>query len=238
MAVRRGLADINVRDKDGRTASDHAMNQDIKERLKTGVDSEARSKTRDTPIETDEEIILMQEMVDEFIKASPEPTAALTATATPTRERKALLETNKRASTLEGFQVEIAKGKNDSDKFREALQQAKRGDANAQFLLGTMYVKGEGHPKDYNESSQWYRMAAEQGFSLAQYSLGTLYKLGLGVLQDYVEAHKWFNLAAVQGTENALKDRDSLTEIMTPSQIQEAQRLAKEFKPKKGKSRK
>ena len=118
------------------------------------------------------------------------------------------------------------------------MQQAKQGDAKAQFLLGTMYVKGEGAPKDYNESSQWYRMAAEQGFAPAQYSLGTLYKLGLGVLQDYVEAHKWFNLAAVQGTENALKDRDSLTEIMTPSQIQEAQRLAKEFKPKKEKPRK
>ena len=55
--------------------------------------------------------------------------------------------------------------------------------------------------------------------------------------QDYVEAHKWLNLAAAlsQGdNQKAMADtRDGLAKQMTPQQIAEAQRLAREWKPKK-----
>ena len=57
-----------------------------------------------------------------------------------------------------------------------------------------------------------------------------------GVPQDYVWAHKWVNLAASRGTgeerENFVKARHSIAEKMTPEQIAEAQRLAREWKPK------
>ena len=36
-------------------------------------------------------------------------------------------------------------------------------------------------------------------------------------------------LAAAQGNENAIKNRDIITVMMTPSQIEEAQRLAREW---------
>jgi hypothetical protein len=36
-------------------------------------------------------------------------------------------------------------------------------------------------------------------------------------------------LAAAQGNENAIKNRDIITGMMTPSQIEEAQRLAREW---------
>ena len=60
-----------------------------------------------------------------------------------------------------------------------------------------------------------------------------MYKQGLGVLQDYPLAHMWFNLAASQGWTNARISRDQLAEKMTPAQIAEAQRLAREWVPKK-----
>jgi hypothetical protein len=41
----------------------------------------------------------------------------------------------------------------------------------------------------------------------------------------------WFNLAAAQGFEGAAKVRDMMPARMTPDQIGEAQRMAREWKP-------
>jgi hypothetical protein len=43
----------------------------------------------------------------------------------------------------------------------------------------------------------------------------------------------WYNLAAAQGDKDAAKARDELTAKMTPAQIAEAQRLARQWKPTK-----
>ena len=59
-----------------------------------------------------------------------------------------------------------------------------------------------------------------------------MYYDGRGVPQDYVEAHKWYNLAAAGGIELARGDRDIVAEKMTPAQISEAQKLAREWQPK------
>ena len=82
---------------------------------------------------------------------------------------------------------------------------------------------------------KWYREAAEQGFLKAQFALGSMYDRGRGVPQDYIEAHKWFNLAATQRSEvqeKARENRDLLEKRMTSAQIAEAQKLAREWKPK------
>ena len=47
--------------------------------------------------------------------------------------------------------------------FRETLQAAERGDAQAQFNLGVMYDKGRGVSQDDAEAFKWYRQAAERG---------------------------------------------------------------------------
>jgi len=43
----------------------------------------------------------------------------------------------------------------------------------------------------------------------------------------------WFNLAAAQGVKQAAEARDRLAPKMSSAQIEEAQRLAREWKPKK-----
>jgi TPR repeat protein len=80
----------------------------------------------------------------------------------------------------------------------------------------------------------WYRKAAEQGNAKAQNNLGIIYATGKGVPQDYVIAHMWFNLAAVSGdkSDNAAENRDKAAAKMTPAQVAEAQKLAREWKPK------
>jgi TPR repeat protein len=55
------------------------------------------------------------------------------------------------------------------------------------------------------------------------------YLNGWGVPKDYVLAYMWWNLAAAQGHENAVKVRDLVAGVMTPADISEAQRLAREW---------
>jgi hypothetical protein len=110
---------------------------------------------------------------------------------------------------------------------------AKQGLAVAQYSLAVMYYTGLGVPQDYTEAIRWYRKAAKQGDAMAQHSLGVMYYTGLGVPQDHVEAHKWFNLATAAGDAGAAKYRDLTSKLMTAAQIAEAQRLAREWRPKK-----
>ncbi len=109
---------------------------------------------------------------------------------------------------------------------------AEQGYASAQYNLGVMYDNGLGVPQDYREAAKWYRFAAEQGKVKAQSNLASMYHFGQGVLKDDVLAHKWADLAASQGGENAVKIRDVVATSMTPQQLAEAQRLAREWKPK------
>jgi TPR repeat protein len=108
---------------------------------------------------------------------------------------------------------------------------AEQGNAEAQFTLARQYAHGEGVPQDYKEAVKWYRLAAEQGDADAQVNLGILYVIGHGVPQDYVQAHTWFNLAAATGDADGAKARDKVAREMTPEQIADAQRRAREWKP-------
>jgi len=115
--------------------------------------------------------------------------------------------------------------------FRKAAEQ---GDTTAQFNLGVMYATGTGVLQDDAQAAAWFRKAAEQGGAKAQNSLGMMYATGKGVPQDYVHAHMWVNLAASKGVPGAAKTRDAIASFMTPAQLAEAQRLAREWKPRTG----
>ena len=113
---------------------------------------------------------------------------------------------------------------------------AEQGMVKAQYSLGLMYDLGQGVvPQNYQLqlAVKWFRRAAEQGFAKAQRLLGHKYRQGQGVPQDSVLAYKWYNLAAAQGSKLPRENKDELAKQMNSSQIQEAQRLAREFKPKK-----
>jgi uncharacterized protein len=110
---------------------------------------------------------------------------------------------------------------------------ADRGYEAAQYALGWMYVNGLGVPQDYVEAAKWYRLAADQGLAVAQYTVGLMYSNGQGLPRDYVRAHMWLNLSAKKETENAERDRDLVAQRMSPEQIAEAEKLAREWKPTK-----
>jgi TPR repeat protein len=85
--------------------------------------------------------------------------------------------------------------------------------------------------RDYATALRFIRPLAEQGDASAQYNLGVLYDNGLGVPQDKVRAYMWFTLSAAQGRDGAAAFRDLIARRMTPAQIEEAQKLTREWKP-------
>ncbi len=109
---------------------------------------------------------------------------------------------------------------------------AAQGDANAQYKLGVLYENGFGGAQDIDQARQWWEKAAAQGDARAQYSLGFLYHSGYYVPQDFVQAHMWYSLAAANGHKDAAMLRGVLPNQMTHAQIVEAQKLAREWKPK------
>jgi len=123
---------------------------------------------------------------------------------------------------------------------RLARPLAAEGDARAQSVLGLLYYRGLGGvPQDRAEAVKWFRRAADQGDGQAQYNLGLSYARGEAGEPDNVSAHMWLNLAAasfpvsdISNRSAARKDRDLLAEKMTSDQIAEAQKLAREWKPK------
>jgi TPR repeat protein len=106
---------------------------------------------------------------------------------------------------------------------------AEQGDAKAQFNLAQMYSNGQGVVQDHRLAVRWWRRAAEQGDPDAQMNVGVSYGFGQGVAQDYVQAHMWCDLAAAQGYERAAEYLEHVSAKMSPSEITEARRLAREW---------
>jgi len=81
----------------------------------------------------------------------------------------------------------------------------------------------------YPTALKWHHLAAQQANPYAQASLGRLYEEGRGVPQDFALAHMWFNLSAANGFNFAQTERDNLALKMPPTQIAEAQAIAREY---------
>lgn len=81
----------------------------------------------------------------------------------------------------------------------EFTQVAEQGDANAQYNVALMYLKGEGTGADLQQALYWFRAAAVAGQVDAQSFLGALYADGQGVPQDDRLAAYWLSTAARGG---------------------------------------
>ena len=106
---------------------------------------------------------------------------------------------------------------------------AEQGNAGAQFQLGYMYAKGNGVLKNSTEAAKWYRKSAEQGDAGAQVFLSGCYYVGEGVPKDIVSAHAWANNASANGDERGKIIIGMMESMLTPEQIAEATKLAREI---------
>lgn len=72
-------------------------------------------------------------------------------------------------------------------------------------------------------------LGAPGGSGDALLNLGLMYSTGRDVEVDLVTAHKWFNLAAMRGSVSARDYRAELAREMSPAEVAEAQRQAREW---------
>lgn len=122
--------------------------------------------------------------------------------------------------------------KDEAEAVRWWRQAATRGDVKSQFNLGACYLKGLGVAKDAAAAVKWSRQAAEANYADAQANLALCYVEGNGVAKDEVEGYKWALLAAAQGHQNAKNLGALLAERLSPKQILDGQKRARDFKPR------
>lgn len=102
------------------------------------------------------------------------------------------------ASLKEGRQYYVAK---EYDKALEEIEPlAEDGEAQAQYMLGVMYLKGQGVYPDQPAAAEWFRKAADQGHAISQINLAILYARGEGLERSLDEAYFWSRLARKQLT--------------------------------------
>ena len=83
----------------------------------------------------------------------------------------------------------------------ELRKLAGKGDADAQYQLGSMYLSGKyvGVNQNYKLALDWLNKAAAQNHAGAQCEIGLIYLEGKGVKQNNKEAVKWLKKSAEQG---------------------------------------
>jgi TPR repeat protein len=116
---------------------------------------------------------------------------------------------------------------------------ASQGHVYAQSVAGFLYFNGVNDKRDFARAAAWMKKAAFAGVGDAQFGLGTLYAQDAGVTADPVEALMWFNVAATKlppGLERRtlLRYRASVAAKLSADQIDEAVRLAAEWRALEG----
>ena len=80
---------------------------------------------------------------------------------------------------------------------------ADHGNGEAQALLASMYLRGQGVPRDIGQARNWYEAAAAQENPEGQLQLGAMYVTGAGGAKDTAQGLKLLKLAAEQGKADA-----------------------------------
>lgn len=155
--------------------------------------------------------------------------------ATAFREWQPLAEQgNALAQYNLGLLYDIGQGApKDYDQARQWYEKAAaQGQADAQVNLGILYDYGRSIQQDFKKAVYWYRLSAKQDNALAQRRLGFMYERGDGVEKNYVQAYMWYILGTTGGADRGSARKDALAKQMTTEQIAEAEKLAKEWRPK------
>jgi localization factor PodJL len=85
------------------------------------------------------------------------------------------------------------------DAVKFLTQAAEKGQAVAQYRLGTLYERGQGVPTDAAKAAHFYELAANQGNRKAMHNLAVSFAGGTARGKNMAEAARWFAKAAALG---------------------------------------
>jgi len=118
------------------------------------------------------------------------------------------LEAGIAAYRVKNFQATIEK----------VLPLAIEGNAEAQYIISTMYFNGDGFPEDQCLSVIWAEKAARQGHAYAAVAMGFAYQGSGGIKRDEEMAYRWMAYGHKQGHPDILDEVDFLARYITAEQ--------------------
>lgn len=83
---------------------------------------------------------------------------------------------------------------------------ARRGSPEANYIMGTLYLYGEGVDKDEKKAKGYFQRAAENGLAESRYMIAQMYKHGMGVEKDPKLAQEYLEEAAEENSISAKFD--------------------------------
>jgi TonB family protein len=109
------------------------------------------------------------------------------------------------------------------DLIADLTKKAAGDDAKAELELSSIYLQGDGIPRDQTIGLTYLEKAAKHGSPHAQLLMGK-YTSEQNV-PDYPQAYMWYTLARRNGEKHSEKALRKLTSKMTPEQVQAGQTL-------------
>lgn len=108
-------------------------------------------------------------------------------------------------------------------------EKASKGDAEAQYQLGLLFMNGKGTIQNFEEAAKWFKLAANQNHALAQYQLGLIHQTGYGLPANLEKSYMWFNISAAAGVQEAIVARNKIMLSLTPKQLKKAQDASRKW---------
>ncbi len=106
---------------------------------------------------------------------------------------------------------------------------AVKNEPTAQLTLGIMYGFGSNVEQDVVEGVKWLQKAGENGMTRAFRDLGSLYLSREGIMKDKIRGLAWAKVGEIKGNAWAKATYEGYAKKVTPTQIAEANVLAKEL---------
>lgn len=135
-------------------------------------------------------------------------------------------------NTLERWETQQELSRNRTRSLAEWQATADGGDVKSQLELAERYRYGREVQKDLGQAIRWYVRAAVAGDDYAPYALGNIYADGETGVVNPSHAYKWYSIAArvsSDDSEELDQRKRELTDIMSPDDVAEAERLAREW---------
>ena len=124
--------------------------------------------------------------------------AKVTATLSADRITQLANAGNATALTFLGLKA-LDSGNGAADAVKFLTQAAEKGQAVAQYRLGTLYERGQGISADPVKAMHWYELSANQENRKAMHNLAVAYASGPPGKRNMTEAARWFAKAAALG---------------------------------------
>jgi hypothetical protein len=125
-----------------------------------------------------------------------------------------------------------------ADAARWYKKSAEMGDMDGQYVYARMLLQGRGIPKDEGGAFRWFSAAAASGHAYSNVELARLYLRGAGAARDPVQAYAHLKVALdalrpsnVPAIDEARTLRSEIEPLLSPQQIEEAERRARALPP-------